>query len=72
MTRVPKVKVGVVGEIYVKYSPLGNNDLQKFLESQDLSLIHIEMCIRDRSLDRVRAGSGFGGDEAAQNGQHSC
>ena len=32
---VPKVKVGVVGEIYVKYSPLGNNDLQKFLESQD-------------------------------------
>ena len=46
VTRVPKVKVGVVGEIYVKYSPLGNNDLQKFLESQDcevnfLSLIHI-------------------------------
>lgn len=27
--------MGVVGEIYVKYSPLGNNDLQKFLESQD-------------------------------------
>lgn len=25
-----------------------------------------------QSLDRVRAGSGFGGDEAAQNGQHSC
>ena len=35
VTRVPKVKVGVVGETYVKYSPLGNNDLQKFLESQD-------------------------------------
>ena len=35
VTRVPKVKVGVVGEIYVKYSPLGNNELQKFLESQD-------------------------------------
>ena len=33
--RVPKVKVGVVGEIYVKYSPLGNNDLEKFLASQD-------------------------------------
>ena len=32
--RAPKVKVGVVGEIYVKYSPLGNNDLQKFLESE--------------------------------------
>ena len=33
--RVPKVKVGVVGEIYVKYSPLGNNDLEAFLASQD-------------------------------------
>ena len=33
--RVPKVKVGVVGEIYVKYSPLGNNDLEKFLASHD-------------------------------------
>ena len=32
--RVPKVKVGVVGEIYVKYSPLGNNDLEAFLASQ--------------------------------------
>ena len=35
MVRTPKVKVGVVGEIYVKYSPLGNNDLEKFLASQD-------------------------------------
>ena len=33
--RVPKVKVGVVGEIYVKYSPLGNNDLENFLATQD-------------------------------------
>ncbi|MDR1629663.1 MAG: 2-hydroxyacyl-CoA dehydratase [Oscillospiraceae bacterium] len=29
-----RVKVGVVGEIYVKYSPLGNNGLEKFLISQ--------------------------------------
>ena len=33
--RVPKVKVGVGGEIYVKYSPLGNNDLENFLATQD-------------------------------------
>ena len=33
--RVPKVKVGVVGEIYVKYASLGNNDLEGFLASQD-------------------------------------
>jgi predicted nucleotide-binding protein (sugar kinase/HSP70/actin superfamily) len=32
--RVPKVKVGVVGEIYVKYSPLGNNNLNDFLVSE--------------------------------------
>lgn len=33
--RIPKVRVGVVGEIYVKYSPLGNNDLENFLATQD-------------------------------------
>ena len=30
----PKVRVGVVGEIYVKYSPLGNNNLEQFLLSE--------------------------------------
>ena len=29
-----KVRVGVVGEIYVKYSPLGNNSLEQFLLSE--------------------------------------
>ncbi len=33
--RVPKVKVGVVGEIYVKFSPAGNNNLLTMLEEQD-------------------------------------
>ena len=32
--RTPKPKVGIVGEIYVKYSPLANNDLEAFLHSQ--------------------------------------
>lgn len=27
-------RVGVVGEIYIKYSPLGNNELNSFLESE--------------------------------------
>ena len=35
VNRVPKVKVGVVGEIYVKYARLGNNDLERFLAEQD-------------------------------------
>ncbi len=30
-----KIKVGVVGEIYIKYAGLGNNDLEKFLQKQD-------------------------------------
>lgn len=32
---VKKTKVGIVGEIYVKYSPFGNNGLEEFLDSQD-------------------------------------
>lgn len=57
VTRVPKVKVGVVGEIYVKYSPLGNNDLEKFLESQDCEVNlpglmgFVEYCIANMTLD---------------------
>ena len=34
INKVEKVKVGVVGEIYVKYSPLANNHLEEFLASQ--------------------------------------
>ena len=33
--RVPKVRVGIVGEIYIKYAPLGNNNLEEFLRSED-------------------------------------
>ena len=32
--REEKVKVGIVGEIYVKYSPLGNSHLEEFLLSE--------------------------------------
>ena len=35
-----KVKVGIVGEIYVKYSSLGNNGLEEFLESENC-----EVCV---------------------------
>ena len=34
VSREEKVKVGVVGEIYVKFSPLGNNNLEDFLLSE--------------------------------------
>ena len=55
--RVPKVKVGVVGEIYVKYSPLGNNELEKFLASQDCEVNlpglmgFVEYCVANMTLD---------------------
>lgn len=35
VNKVPKIKVGVVGEIYVKYAALGNNHLEDFLREQD-------------------------------------
>ncbi len=34
ITKETKIKVGIVGEIYMKYSPLGNNNLQAYLEQQ--------------------------------------
>ncbi len=37
--RTPKVKTGVVGEIYVKYASLGNNNLEAFLASQDCEVM---------------------------------
>ncbi len=30
-----KIKVGIVGEIYIKYAALGNNNLEKFLQKQN-------------------------------------
>ncbi len=34
-----KLRVGVVGEIYVKYAPLGNNNLEEFLRSEDVETV---------------------------------
>ena len=34
-----KIRVGVVGEIYVKYSPLGNNNLIQFLNKEGAEVI---------------------------------
>ena len=36
-----KVKVGIVGEIYVKYSPLGNNALADFLVEQGAEAVYL-------------------------------
>ena len=34
-----KVRVGIVGEIYVKYAPLGNNNLEEFLLSEQAEVV---------------------------------
>ncbi len=39
INRVNKVKVGIVGEIYVKYSKLANNNLEEFLQNQDCEVM---------------------------------
>ena len=39
LNKVPKVKVGIVGEIYVKYASFANNNLEKFLEEQDCEVM---------------------------------
>lgn len=40
LNKVSKVKVGIVGEIYVKYSKMANNGLEDFLAEQDC-----EVCV---------------------------
>lgn len=37
--KTDKIKVGVVGEIYVKYSPLGNNNLEQFLVDEGAEVV---------------------------------
>lgn len=39
LERVDKTKVGIVGEIYVKFAPLGNNNLEEFLLSEDCEVV---------------------------------
>lgn len=43
-----KIKVGIVGEIYVKYAPLGNNDLERYLVSEGAEVVNsglLDFCL---------------------------
>ena len=43
-----KVKVGIVGEIYLKFSPLGNNHLEDYLVSEGAEVVNsglLEFCL---------------------------
>lgn len=39
LNKTDKTKVGIVGEIYVKYSSMANNDLENFLVEQDCEIM---------------------------------
>ncbi len=39
LTGEKKIRVGIVGEIYVKFSPLGNNNLEDFLLSEGCEVV---------------------------------
>ena len=65
-----KVKVGIVGEIYVKFSPLGNNNLESFLLKEDVEPVvpgFVDFCLYcvynglvDYDLYRLRPFKAFG------------
>lgn len=39
VTQSKKAKVGIVGEIYIKFAPLGNNCLEELLRSEDAEVV---------------------------------
>lgn len=59
-----KVKVGIVGEIFVKFSPLGNNNLEEFLLSEGAQTVMPGLldfclyCIYNGIVDRKLYGIG--------------
>lgn len=65
-----KVKVGIVGEIYVKFSPLGNNNLESFLLKEGVEPVvpgFVDFCLYcvynglvDYDLYRIRPFKAFG------------
>lgn len=60
-----KVKVGIVGEIFIKYSALGNNELEKFLVNNDAEVVvpgltdFLLYCIYNNVLDFKLYGMKF-------------
>ena len=69
VTDEEKIRVGIVGEIYIKYAPLGNNCLEEFLNSEGAEVVVpglldfiIFMCdhhVVDTQLYHVRYAKGF-------------
>ncbi|NMA48184.1 MAG: 2-hydroxyglutaryl-CoA dehydratase [Tissierellia bacterium] len=60
-----KIKVGIVGEIYVKFSSLGNNDLEDFLFEENCEVMvpglmgFLMYCVENGVIDFNLYGKGF-------------
>jgi predicted nucleotide-binding protein (sugar kinase/HSP70/actin superfamily) len=61
---VSRVKVGIVGEIYLKYAPLGNNGLEEYLAAEGCEVVNsglidfVMYCVFNRLYDRELYGHG--------------
>ncbi|MGL5574554.1 MAG: 2-hydroxyglutaryl-CoA dehydratase [Sarcina sp.] len=44
LVKEERIKVGIVGEIYMKYSPLGNNKLEEFLQDEGCEVVMSGVC----------------------------
>ena len=71
-TRCARVRVGIVGEIYVKFSPLGNNGLEKFLLDQGCEVMlpgvmgFIMYSLSNQEMDRFLYGGKLIASRAAK------
>lgn len=68
--KTSKIKVGIVGEIYVKYSPLGNNNLEELLAGQGCEymvpgLLNFVLFKTDNRLEDIRLYGGSSVKKAA-------
>ena len=66
LNKTDKIKVGIVGEIYLNYSPLGNNDLEKYLLGEGAEVINsgllefLMYCVNNKIHDKkLYGGAGF-------------
>ncbi len=61
-----KIKVGIVGEIFVKFSPLGNNNLEEFLVKEGAEVYMAGLvdfclyCLQNGLVDKQLYGADFG------------
>ena len=64
LAKTEKVKVGIVGEIYLKYAPLGNNNLEEYLVSEGAEVVNsglldfLMYCVYNVIYDKKLYGKG--------------